>query len=527
MLNKVKSRNSGRKTKMILAIAACVVALQAQAQWTKTGAVIAPTVLTDNVSVGTTVNGANIYAEKTAAVNLGIKSSTLSATMFMDKGSAAANAAFAYKTLGTTLWNSGMLGNNNFNIKNVSLNTTPLRIDLANDNMALCTQGGKVGIGNASPSFKLDISGDCRINTAPQNTTFNSLILNSNTTATSYDKYEPLKLINTGNFGGATNSIGFYGGFGSNIGKITSILNSSGNGAGMLFSVGDNNLLIQPRMMIDNQGSVGIGTTSPSAKLTVQTQSEVYGIVHTDGTVKMGTYIGLNVYNNLAGGWLGTESDHPMYFMTNNNWPQITLLQNGNVGFGSSNPHAQLQFDNGLNNRRIVLWEGVDNEHQFAGFGMNANTLRYQVEHLGGNHVFYAAVDSTSSNELMRIQGDGRVAIGGDASSNYKLTVRGSIICTDLRVQLQPFPDYVFANDYKLLPLNELENYVNKNNHLPGMPTATEVEEQEVTVGQLQMKLVEKVEELTLYVIELNKANEQLKNNNAALVERVKLLEKK
>ncbi len=123
---------------MILAIAASVVALQAQAQWTKTGAVIAPTVLTDNVSVGTTVNGANIYAQKTGAVNLGIKSTTLSATMFMDKGNATANAAFAYKTLGTTLWNSGMLGNNNFSVKDVVANTLPL---------VILQTSGNVGIG--------------------------------------------------------------------------------------------------------------------------------------------------------------------------------------------------------------------------------------------------------------------------------------------------------------------------------------------------------------------------------------------
>ena len=511
------------KTKMILAIAASVVALQAQAQWTKTGTVIAPTVLTDNVSVGTTVSGANIYAEKSAAVTLGIKSTTAGATMFMDKGNATANAAFAYKTLGVVQWNSGMLGNNNFNIKNVSLSTTPLRIDLANDNMALCTQGGKVGIGTNAPAFKLDINGDCRINTPPQSIPFNSLILNSNTTALSYDKYEPLKLINSGFFAGASTSIGFYNSS-TSTGKITSTLNTLG--ASMTFSVMDDVQQLQPRMFINEFGNVSIGTTNALSRLTVQTDVEQKGLLHTDGNVEMSTYIG-DGGGGLQGGWLGTNTNHPLYFYTNFNFPQLSLLVNGNFGIGTHVPHAQLHLNNQINNRRIVLWETADNDHEFNGFGTTASGLRYQVDLTSANHTFYAGVNATTSNELMRIQGDGRVAIGGDASSNYKLTVRGSIICTDLRVQLQPFPDYVFANDYKLLPLNELENYVTKNNHLPGMPTACEVDEQEVTVGQLQMKLVEKVEELTLYVIELNKTNEQLKNNNAALVERVKLLEKK
>ncbi len=133
---------------LMSAIVACSLS-PAMSQWTTTGTVIAPTVLTNNVSVGTTVNGANIYAQKTNAVTLGIKSQTAGATMFMDKGSATANAAFAYRFLGTTLWNTGMLGGNNYSIRNVANNTFPVVV----------AQNDNVGLGTLTPQSKLDIAG--------------------------------------------------------------------------------------------------------------------------------------------------------------------------------------------------------------------------------------------------------------------------------------------------------------------------------------------------------------------------------
>lgn len=399
-----------------------------------------------------------------------------------------------------------------------------LQLRTNNQTRVAITSAGKVGIGNNAPTFKLDVTGDARINTAPKNTLYASLKLSSTTTGANYTSYEPLQLQNLGFFAGQHVGIGFYNGTYATA-KIKGVLNAFDSYA-LQMEVADASNIMQTRMYIGGDGNVGIGTTTPGTKLTVFTGSDNVGIVHSDGVVDVGTYLGAGL-SGVNGGWLGSISNNPLYFFTNFNWPQMTLLQNGNFGIGTETPHAQLQLSNQISNRRIVLWENADNDHQYAGFGMNGLTLRYQVEQTASNHIFYAGASASTSNELMRIQGDGRVAIGGSAANNYKLTVRGSVICTDLRVQLQPFPDYVFAHDYKMLALNELENYVAANKHLPGMPTAAEVEEQEVTVGQLQLKLVEKVEELTLYVIELNKKNEQLKSDNAALVNRINALEQK
>jgi hypothetical protein len=163
-----------KKNQLLAFVAAALLtASGASAQWTVTGTVVHPTVLNNNVSVGTTVNGANFYVEKANAVTLGIKSQTAGATMFMDKGAVAANAAFAYKTAGVTTWNSGMLGSNNFSIRNVGLNSFPIIVNVGNDNVGLCSTGGNVGVGTAAPAVKLDVLGSARV-TGNLNVTNNS-----------------------------------------------------------------------------------------------------------------------------------------------------------------------------------------------------------------------------------------------------------------------------------------------------------------------------------------------------------------
>lgn len=83
-------------------------------------------------------------------------------------------------------------------------------------------------------------------------------------------------------------------------------------------------------------GNAGVGTMTPVNKLTVQTATNNTGIVHTDGTIRVGTYVGGSA------GWLGTVSNHPLYFYTNNGGSQIALLTNGRVGIGTTSPAGKL-----------------------------------------------------------------------------------------------------------------------------------------------------------------------------------------
>ncbi|AXE20393.1 hypothetical protein DR864_22930 [Runella rosea] len=102
---------------------------------------------------------------------------------------------------------------------------------------------------------------------------------------------------------------------------------------------------------------------------------------------------------------------------------RMRIAENGNVGIGTSTPNGELSFSNTNNNRRILLYEDANNENQFMGFGVNAQTLRYQIPSLNNSHVFYAGTSTTNSNELMRITGTGNVGIG--AFPGAKLEVNG------------------------------------------------------------------------------------------------------
>jgi hypothetical protein len=97
-------------------------------------------------------------------------------------------------------------------------------------------------------------------------------------------------------------------------------------------------------------------------------------------------------------------------------------------------------------------------------------------------------------------------------ASGYVLSIDGKAICEELKVQLQTsWPDYVFAENYKLRPLLQLEKFIQENKHLPNVPSADELEKNGIEVGDMHKRLMEKVEELTLYIIQLKKEIDALR----------------
>ena len=100
-----------------------------------------------------------------------------------------------------------------------------------------------------------------------------------------------------------------------------------------------------------------------------------------------------------------------------------------------------------------------------------------------------------------------RVAINTlTPATGYELSVNGQIICEELVVQNSAeWPDYVFADDYPLMPLEEVEASIQKNKHLPGIPSAKKIGEDGIPLGQIQKQMMEKIEELTLHLIQQNK----------------------
>ena len=101
------------------------------------------------------------------------------------------------------------------------------------------------------------------------------------------------------------------------------------------------------------------------------------------------------------------------------------------------------------------------------------------------------------------------VAIG----NGFYCNTNGSLKVKDLRVTLTDWSDFVFDDGYRLMPLGEVERYIDANRHLPDIPSAQEVEENGVDVGEMNKLLLQKVEELTLYIIDLQKQIDELKSN--------------
>lgn len=113
---------------------------------------------------------------------------------------------------------------------------------------------------------------------------------------------------------------------------------------------------------------------------------------------------------------------------------------------------------------------------------------------------------------------DGNVGIG-TMSPDEKLTVKGKIHTQEVRVDMAGplVPDYVFAKDYKLKSLQEVEDYINENKHLPEIPSAQDIEKNGLMLAEMNMSLLKKIEELTLYMIEMKKENQEMKKEISSL----------
>ena len=162
---------------------------------------------------------------------------------------------------------------------------------------------------------------------------------------------------------------------------------------------------------------------------------------------------------------------------------------------------------------------GVYGSASSSGTGDNYGVYGYAYEGYG----VYGSADGGWAGYFpfgdTYIGGDLRVGWTSDVPG-YLVAIDGKIICEEIRVELSGgWPDYVFADDYDLMPIGELEKSIKKNKHLPGLPSAKKVEEDGIMVGDMTQNLTQKVEELTLYIIELN-------NQNKDLSKRIEKLEK-
>lgn len=117
------------------------------------------------------------------------------------------------------------------------------------------------------------------------------------------------------------------------------------------------------------------------------------------------------------------------------------------------------------------------------------------------------------------------ISASGRPLRKRSLDVAGEIMAQDIVVSANALPDYVFEPGYRNAPLPEVAAYIEENHHLPGMPSAEDAAKNGLSVGDMQKKLLEKVEELTLHMIAADERNRQLEQQNRDLRDRVQKLE--
>jgi hypothetical protein len=252
-------------------------------------------------------------------------------------------------------------------------------------------------------------------------------------------------------------------------------------------------------LRVRNDGHVGIARANPMERLHIGDL-----ITFHDGG---GKFMGFNTYyngqsrrlENIQGGrasvtiGVGDAVSNPGVFaiqidQSQNIGPVMTSFKGlsmnttGNVGIGAESPTARLHVQSG-------------------GTSATANAL---------------LVTNSAGSSLLTVREGGKVLIGPSTvatgtHADYRLSVDGKVVAKSFVATMTGWADYVFEPSYQLMPLDSLEAYISEHRHLPGVPTTQEVTSQGVDVTETMVTLLRKVEELTLYVIELKRENAALR----------------
>lgn len=198
----------------------------------------------------------------------------------------------------------------------------------------------------------------------------------------------------------------------------------------------------------------------------------------------------------------GQWSDYSEKMRLDNNGNLI--VNYGNVGIGTTSPGSKLHIYSGV----------AENTYLQVHNGNAGRILRMGIPSGAGYALIENQAWDNSYQPIALVPNGGNVLIGQttQVSTAYKLDVKGKVRADEIVVNTTgTYPDFVFEENYKLMPLNELEQNIKKLGHLPNVPSAKEVSENGIALGDMQAKLLQKVEELTLYVIELKKENDSMK----------------
>jgi len=195
-----------------------------------------------------------------------------------------------------------------------------------------------------------------------------------------------------------------------------------------------------------------------------------------------------------------------------NPWVELATRSSNNF-FGDQNISGSLGIATTTLTSQLTVGEFHGIKLSVGGTGWESKNILYTSWISGiGDFTELNVVGKFSNSAFIRLIENGNVGIGAQ-NPDSKLTVAGNIHAQEVKVTMNAgrVPDYVFANDYKLKSLNEVEQYIKENSHLPEIPSAQEIEKNGLMMAEMNINLLKKIEELTLYMIEQNKSIEYLK----------------
>lgn len=514
-----------------------------------------------SLQLGTILSGSeqiNLYTDDTG--NVGIGTSSPSRKFHVVGG------AFAVSHSGNQrLEISQDMNSNGTAIFDNQASIGDIKFQMSGSDKFMIARSGNVGIGTSSPLTLLQLRKDIGTAISPSHTSSNDI--------------SGIRFTNLSTASNAGIVLNFQlGSTGTSHAAIAASRPSADHNILHFYTEHANS--IAERMRINSDGNVGIGTTTPTSKLDIKVGSSetMSNVNFLDGNYRIGSIgrasstdgIGLfisgyteasvstamptlvlkgyakdfvpdNEYDAAVSvrGYNVTDDSElqntPIFKVLNgHSVAHLTVAASGNVGIGTASPITKLDItgdtftDHTVSAISIPLrlkntFDSSSDKDSAVDFvlsrwelgGDNRPETQLDFRLAGNNSESY---DQDIPNiDVLSLRSDGKVGIG-TTNPDQTLTVKGKIHSEEIIVDLNvPGPDYVFEKDYDLSTLSEIEAFIKANKHLPEVPSAKEMEVNGISLGEMNMLLLKKIEELTLYLIDQNKKIEDLQKEVSAL----------